>query len=115
MAGSLSGAGVRVIAIGSGRYEPGSVLPDVPSVGPTVYGLTETLVSRCGLNPAQLQLIMDPPGPENLLDAILVAADQASELLMVIYVGHGVLDVGGELHPGTPGARGKTKRKRMER
>jgi hypothetical protein len=100
MAG-LDGEGVRVVLAGTGSHASGSRLPDVPAVEATVRAVRSCLVGVCGVWEQNLLELVDPEGPEPLLDVIIDAAGAASDVLLVYYVGHGVLDVAGQLHLAT--------------
>ncbi len=50
MTDGLSGPGVRVVLVGTGRYAPESKLTDVPAVEATLHDLGRALVEDCGLD-----------------------------------------------------------------
>lgn len=100
MAG-LDGEGVRVVLAGTGSHATGSLLPDVRAVYATVQAVRSCLVEVCGVREQNLVDLVDPEGPEPLLDVIIGAARTASDVLLLYYVGHGVLDVAGQLHLAT--------------
>jgi WD40 repeat protein len=100
MAG-LDGAGVRVVVAGTGTHAPGSRLPDVPAVAGTVAALARCYTRVCGVSPENMAVLVDPAGPEELLDIVLDGAAGASDVLVFHYVGHGLLNATGELHLGT--------------
>ncbi|WP_322763341.1 caspase, EACC1-associated type, partial [Frankia sp. Cr2] len=107
--GGLSGPGVRVVLVGTGHHPHGSILPDVRAVGTTLTDLAAALRQRCGLNPAHLCLVVDPAGPDVVDQAVRDAAAEATTLLVVYYVGHGVLDAAGELHLATTATENLTR------
>ncbi|WP_322750308.1 MULTISPECIES: caspase, EACC1-associated type, partial [unclassified Frankia] len=107
--GGLSGPGVRVVLVGTGHHPPGSILPDVPAVGTTLTDLAVALWRRCALDPAHLRLVADPAGPDVVDQAVREAAAEATRLLVVYYVGHGVLDAAGELHLATTATENLTR------
>ncbi|MBL7514771.1 caspase family protein, partial [Frankia sp. CN4] len=100
----LSGPGVRAVLVGTARHRPGSRLTDVPSVDATVRDLAAVLTERCGLPKDQLKLLVDPRDPPELADAIAWGARTASDVLLVWYVGHGLVDTEGRLHLATFGS-----------
>ncbi|UBU10514.1 caspase, EACC1-associated type [Nonomuraea gerenzanensis] len=97
----LEGPGVRVLLAGSGSHAPGSRLPEVPSIAGTLTDLGRCLTECAGLDPAHLTVLQDPADPRELGAALVAAAEEASEVLVVHYAGHGLLSVKGELHLAT--------------
>ncbi|MBO3747473.1 caspase family protein [Streptosporangiaceae bacterium NEAU-GS5] len=96
--------GTRVLLIGSGSYLPGSRFPALPSVSATVRDLGRVLVERAGLDPARLNVVLDPADPRELGADVVEAANQATDVLMIYFVGHGAVS-DGELHLTTRAAR----------
>ena len=90
--------GVRALLIGSGRHTRSSGLPDLPAVRTTVADLKATLSYRCGIPDARISVLDDPPDLQAIGDAVAAAAAAATDLLLVAYVGHGVLSADGMLH-----------------
>ncbi|HSZ28505.1 MAG TPA: AAA family ATPase, partial [Pseudonocardiaceae bacterium] len=76
-------------------------LPDLPSVSATVTDLATTLVERCGAQPGQVHTLIDPASPLVLGRALTTAAAEAEDVLVVCYLGHGLLDARGELYLAT--------------
>ncbi|MBB4795964.1 caspase, EACC1-associated type [Streptomyces nodosus] len=98
----LSSPGSRALLIGTGRHLPGSRLPDVPAVSDTVHELGRTLVDRCGLRPENLlPPLLDPRDPIEFGNAVMAAARQAEDVLLLHYVGHGLVSPGNELYLAT--------------
>ncbi|WP_327091074.1 hypothetical protein OIE66_10745 [Nonomuraea sp. NBC_01738] len=97
----LGSPGVRVLIVGSGEFPAGSRLARVEAVGPTVAGLGRSLVAHAGLDPARLTTLLDPASPRELGDALVRAAGEATEVLVVYFVGHGLVSAGSELHLST--------------
>jgi hypothetical protein len=60
---TLSSSGTQVVVIGTGRHDPGSVLPDVPAVAATVRDLATGFVERCGVPAGNVEQVLDPPEP----------------------------------------------------
>lgn len=104
----LSGDGVRAVLIGVGKHTEHSILPEVPASSRTVAALGDCLVESCGLAKSNLRAVVDPERPEHILDAILDAAASARDVLLVYYVGHGVLDPDGALYLATGATRDLT-------
>lgn len=101
MFSDLAGPGSRILLIGSGRHVTGSLLPDLPSVASTLTDLAEVLAGRCGMPAGQVTTVMDPANPIELANAIERAAEQAGDVFLLYYAGHGVLDAEGALHLAT--------------
>ncbi|WP_410676968.1 caspase, EACC1-associated type [Amycolatopsis sp. cmx-4-68] len=103
-ASAFRSPGTRVLVVGNSSHVSGSALPDVPAVAQTVRDLTDALVERCGLRPENLYgggPLIDPADLAVLGDALTGAAAQATDLLLVYYVGHGPVSAGNELYLAT--------------
>ncbi|WP_456154486.1 caspase, EACC1-associated type [Streptomyces mirabilis] len=98
---ALSSKGSRALIVGSGRHVPGSLLPDVPAVEETVRELGLTLVERCGLRPEHLDSVTNPENPIVLGTSLTAVAREATDTLLVYYVGHGLVSLGNELYLAT--------------
>ncbi|RJQ69590.1 hypothetical protein D5S17_30865 [Pseudonocardiaceae bacterium YIM PH 21723] len=94
----LSSPGTRVLLIGSGRHAEDSQVPSIPQVEDTVRELAVTLAQRCGVEPT---VLLDPEDPIELGDAIAKAAREATDVLVVYYIGHGLISPGNALHLAT--------------
>lgn len=97
----LTGAGVRILLIGTGTHKPGSQLPDLPAVADTVTDLATTLIERAGARPDQIRTLVDPADRRVLAGEVADAAQAAEDVLLLCYVGHGLLGRNGELHLAT--------------
>ncbi len=97
----LSGEGVKVLIVGSGAYRRESRLSPIPSVGRTVTDLGACLVERAGLDPANLETLVDADAPQQIAEALERSAREASKVLVFYYVGHGLVSIDGELHLAT--------------
>ncbi|MDG4810998.1 caspase family protein [Micromonospora sp. WMMD1120] len=93
----LAGAGVRILLIGTAGHE-GPTLTPVPAAARSVMALRQRLLDRCGVRPDRLRLLVDPPDAATMAAAIAEAARAADSVLLVYYVGHGLLGPGGELY-----------------
>ncbi|MGC9665313.1 caspase, EACC1-associated type [Planosporangium sp. 12N6] len=98
---ALSPAGSRVLLVGTGTHVSGSRLPDVPAVADTIRDLKSVLVDRCGASPDNLRTLVDPRDPVELGSALTAVADEATDVLVVYYVGHGLVSAGNELYLAT--------------
>ncbi|EPH45004.1 caspase family protein [Streptomyces aurantiacus] len=92
----LSDAGARVLVIATATHQ-GPLLPSVPSVARTFSDLRAVLTGRCGVRPDALRALLDPPDARAMALAVTEAAQQADSVLLVYFVGHGLLGPGGEL------------------
>ncbi|MEU2711474.1 caspase family protein [Streptomyces sp. NPDC007205] len=102
LATGLGSPGSRALLIGTGRHLPGSQLPDVPAVSATIRDLGRTLVDTCGLRPENLlPPLLDPKDPIEFGNAVVTAAKQAEDVLLLYYVGHGLVSPGNELYLAT--------------
>jgi WD40 repeat protein len=90
-----------VLVVGTGRHVAGSPLPDVPSVADTVTDLGQTLVDRCGLPAEHLRVLRDPADPIAFGSVLTEVAEQAEDVFVLYYVGHGLISPGDELHLAT--------------
>ena len=103
-AGALAASGTRVIIVGTGSHHD-SGLADLPSVRSAASELAAALIENGGLDPDHLRILLDPPGPDEVLSAITEQAQQAGDLLMIFYIGHGLMDARGELYLATAGTQ----------
>jgi hypothetical protein len=91
----------RVLLIGTGRHRADSGLPTVPAVAPTLKALRQALVDRCGVDPGNIRVLQDPADPMALGDAVATVTEQATDVLLVYFVGHGLVGTDGTLHLAT--------------
>jgi WD40 repeat protein len=87
-----------VLLVGTGTHLPGTGLPDVPAVASTLADLKRVLVSQCRVAPEAISVLSDASTAAEIGDAVLQAAGEATDLLVIYYVGHGVLNSRGVLH-----------------
>jgi WD40 repeat protein len=107
----------RVLLIGTGRHVEGSGLPDVPAIDDTLADLRTALMTRCGLAEESVRVLADPTTAQAMGEALAEAADQAEGLLLVYYVGHGLVSSDGGLYLAacqTQGARADRRVSRVE-
>ncbi|WP_248966281.1 caspase, EACC1-associated type [Sphaerisporangium perillae] len=90
-----------MLLVGSATHAAESGLADRPSVAASVRDLGRALSDRAGLDPAHLNVLVDPDDPASVAAALAQAAEQAEDVLVFGYVGHGVLDEQGELYLAT--------------
>lgn len=93
--------GAMVLLIGVGTHVDGARLPDVPAARTTVTELGDVFVQRCGLDRDRLRMVLDPHDPFELGRALDEAVQACDDVLLVYYVGHGLLDPDGGLYLAT--------------
>lgn len=98
---ALSEPGTRVLVAGTARCGDGSVLPYLPAVPETATDLGGALVERCGLDAGHLRVLVDPTDIQALGSALTETAEQATDILIFYYIGHGLVSAGNELHLAT--------------
>ncbi|HEU4348057.1 MAG TPA: caspase family protein [Actinoplanes sp.] len=84
-----------VLLCGTGSHVRRSKLPDIPAVKATLADLSDVLVDRCGAT--RPRVMADPRTLSDLGDAISSAAHRADDVLILYYVGHGLVDADGNL------------------
>jgi WD40 repeat protein len=96
----------RVVLLGTGTHEPGSDLLDVPAVRSTVTDLSAALIDRCGVAPGRIDVVLDAASPMEMGDAIAATAADAGDVLLLYYVGHGLISESGALGLACRASRG---------
>ncbi|MEU6411735.1 AAA family ATPase [Microbispora sp. NPDC046933] len=97
----LTSSGTQVLLVGSGTYAAGSRLTDVAAVPRTISDLGGCLIDRAGLDPSNLVTLVDPADPREFGTALVQTAKRARDVLVVYYVGHGLVSMRKELHLAT--------------
>ncbi|GAB2944917.1 AAA family ATPase [Nonomuraea fastidiosa] len=93
----LSGPGVRVLLIATAHHEnPG--LPSVKAVATSSEDLGKVLTERCGVRPDRLRTLLDPPDARTMARAVAEEAQRAETVLLVYFIGHGLIGPDGELY-----------------
>ncbi|MCX4774985.1 AAA family ATPase [Streptomyces sp. NBC_01285] len=93
----LSGAGVRVLLIATATHE-GALLTSVPAVATSCQDLRTALIERCGVRPDHLRPLLDPADAQTMARAVTEEAQRAETVLLVYFIGHGLLGPDGELY-----------------
>ena len=101
MRGALALPGSRAVLVGCGRHATGSKVPEVPSVRDSLTDLAGTLTECCDLEPAKIRLVIDPFSPQEFGGALVAAAEEATDALLVYYVGHGLVGRDNQLYLAT--------------
>ncbi len=96
----LSRPGSIVLIVDTGEPTSGPS-PSFPAAGPAAAELGRVLVERCGLNTDSLRMLTEPVTATELGLAISDAAETATDLLLVYYLGHLVQGQAGDLHLAT--------------
>lgn len=93
----LAGAGVRVLLIGTAQHD-GPTLSSVPAVARTFEDVRTVLIEQCGVAPPQLRALLDPADARTMAAAVAEEANRAETVLLVYFIGHGLLGRGNELY-----------------
>jgi WD40 repeat protein len=91
----LSGNGVRVLLIATATHD-GPSLPSVPAVERSFQDLQTAFLERCGVDVDCLRPVLNPADARTMAMAVTEAAQQASTVLLVYFIGHGLLLTPGE-------------------
>lgn len=84
-----------VLLCGTGSHKSGSRLRDIRAVRSTLTDLRDVLTDRCGAS--RITMKLNPPTLIDLGDAISTATSRAEDILVIYYVGHGLVDPKGHL------------------
>src|SRR2546430_16272683 len=100
------GAGSRAVLIGTSRFT-GPDLPDLPAVSNNLTSLEDVLTSPSGTGlPAEhCRVLLNSTNLAEVGDELATFAEQARDLMLVYYSGHGVVDRWGRLNLALPGTR----------
>ncbi|MEU6675630.1 caspase family protein [Streptomyces sp. NPDC046925] len=82
----------RIVLIGCSQYGS-SELPDVPGVKNNVSALFDTFTDDLTgiVTPQNCTTLLDPEDQSSVGELVTTAADQAEDLLLIYYAGHGLL------------------------
>ncbi|MGV9679787.1 caspase, EACC1-associated type [Nocardia sp. NPDC003482] len=92
-------SGWRAALIGVSRYSHPSIT-DIPAAANNIRDLGRLLTAptNASLAPEHCIALVDPDRPPQVGELLARAVDQADEVLLVYYTGHGLLDRRGRLH-----------------
>lgn len=93
---ALARPGSRAVVIGVGGHVPESPLPAIPAVAATVVAVRDSLADQCGMEPGQIVSATDPESAARFLASVNQAASQAEDVLLLYYIGHGLVSLAGE-------------------
>ncbi|MFD7477696.1 caspase family protein [Streptomyces sp. NPDC059837] len=82
---------VAALLVGTAETADKANLPDVPAVRHTTGDLHGVLSRRCGLSSEDTSVLEDPEGPEVISDAIARLTAKSLDVLLIYYVGHGIV------------------------
>lgn len=91
----LSMAGSRALLIGVSNYTD---LPCVESANRSARDFANLLIQRCGLAPPNLTLLQDPASVATIGSNLVSVSEEATDVLLVYFVGHGLVHGSGELY-----------------
>lgn len=94
---ALARSGSRAVVVGTGTHAPGSALPDIPAVTATVAAVRDTLRDQCAMDESHIVTVTDPASPRPFLATVGRAAAQAEDVLLLYYIGHGLVSLENEL------------------
>ncbi|WP_131737531.1 caspase, EACC1-associated type [Actinomadura roseirufa] len=97
----------RAVLIGTSKY---THLPQLPAVGKNLEEFTRLLTSPrlCGLPPEHCAVISNPESPAEMIDPIAQAAEEATDVLLVYFAGHGLVhSAGSDLYLTLAGSHSK--------
>ncbi|GAB3804350.1 caspase, EACC1-associated type [Micromonospora zhanjiangensis] len=92
----LSGAGVRVLLMATATHT-GPTLPSVPAAGRGLMDLRAAFLQRCGVSPDNLRTEPDLADARTMAEIVTEEAQRADTVLLVYFIGHGLLGPGEEL------------------
>ncbi|MCT2544744.1 WD40 repeat domain-containing protein [Streptomyces atratus] len=101
----LAADGARAVLIGTHSHVSGSQLHDLPSVATTLDDLETALRDVCGLRPEHVHRVPAAADSEEVIGTIERVAREATGVVLLYYVGHGLLGPRDELYLATHGTR----------
>lgn len=103
----LARPGSRAIVVGTGTHAAGSALPAIPAVAATVTAVRDALRDQSGMDERHITPVSNPETPAFFLDAVNQAAAAAEDVLLLYYIGHGLVSIEGELFLATTATTGR--------
>ncbi|MEC3955870.1 caspase family protein [Nocardia sp. CDC153] len=94
----------RAVLIGTAHYDAHSGLDSFPEIARSLSDFAEFLRTHTGIPERHIDVVLDPADGSTIAAAITAAARAATGLLLVYYVGHGVV-VDNQLHLTHTGTR----------
>ncbi|MFE6926328.1 caspase family protein, partial [Nocardia sp. NPDC057663] len=87
-------------------------MPAVKSAAASARDLSAALTARCGVRDENLVTLIDPANAGPVLDTLSNLADEATDVMLFYYVGHGLLSADNQLHLTTHASDHLTKLRR---
>ncbi|MFZ3492387.1 caspase, EACC1-associated type [Streptomyces sp. 5.8] len=97
----LAGPGVRAVIVGTSVHGDWSGLPDLPSVEASARDLARDLHEICGMDPSQIELLLDPADGATVVEAVEQAVADTRGLVLFAFIGHGLLGPQDQLYLAT--------------
>lgn len=94
---SLRSPGSRALLVGCDSYDS-PTLGDIPSARNSLEELAATLRQSCGMAPSSIRLLANPRSTSEIGFAIADLSEQATDVLLFYYVGHGLVSASGDLY-----------------
>jgi YVTN family beta-propeller protein len=82
--------GSRAVLVGTADYLPARGFGSLPAVATNLAELAGFLRSSTGLLPANVAVMMNPTGLDDIIDVLRPASESATDLLLFYFAGHGV-------------------------
>ncbi|WP_267889371.1 caspase, EACC1-associated type [Streptomyces sp. NRRL B-3648] len=100
-ADTLASPGARAILIGAASHAAGSALTDLPAVATTLDDVQQVLLDVCGMPPGSVHRVPAEATGSDVIDAVERVVADATGVVALYYVGHGLLGPGDELYLAT--------------
>ncbi|MBB1254474.1 caspase family protein, partial [Streptomyces sp. OF3] len=97
----FAGPAVRAVVVGTSVHGAGTRLPDLPSVEASARDLAGALHEVCGMEPSQIELLLDPADGATVIEAVEQAVADARGLVLFAFIGHGLLGPQDQLYLAT--------------
>ncbi|MEU6234808.1 hypothetical protein [Kitasatospora sp. NPDC047058] len=99
--GRLFGPGARAVLIGTAAHRAGSLLQPLPAVESTLDDVETALRELCGLAADAIHRLPPYATAPDVVALVERLAAEAEGVLLLYYVGHGILGPGNDLHLAT--------------
>ncbi|MFD0350072.1 hypothetical protein ACFQ0M_36685 [Kitasatospora aburaviensis] len=99
--GRLFGPGARAVLVGTAAHRAGSLLSPLPAVETTLDDVETALRDHCGLAADAIHRVPPYATATDVTALVERLVTEAEGVLLLYYVGHGILSPGGRLHLAT--------------